>query len=147
MPTPNVGVGVTSTTGQTIASGVVTQIAFDAAIYDTNAMFDNPSDTLVVNTPGRYLLKSRLEWNIFVPIPNQNRQLRIRVNGNNVALDLQDTLITSQFGLISQEASVIVPLNVGDRISLAVFQNTGNNALSVGAPPLAPQLQAEWLAP
>ncbi|WP_327324283.1 hypothetical protein OG735_18430 [Streptomyces sp. NBC_01210] len=47
--------------------------------------------------------------------------------------------------------STIVQLDAGDVISLNVFQTTGNNATSnslfAGATYLAPQLQAEWLAP
>ncbi|WP_307662647.1 hypothetical protein [Streptomyces sp. V1I1] len=46
--------------------------------------------------------------------------------------------------------STIVQLNAGDVISLSAIQTTGSNASSLavfGGKVVAPQLQAEWVAP
>ncbi|MEU6089276.1 hypothetical protein ABZ865_21155 [Streptomyces sp. NPDC047085] len=113
-------------------------------------MFDPSDSSLVVSTPGRYLLKSRLLWQ-FTPNVEGERELAIEVNGGPVADDVQDTNGVSGFaGAVSQEVSTILPLKAGDRITLHAFQTTGLNASSLqfnGAQRLAPQLQAEWQAP
>ncbi|MEU0397361.1 hypothetical protein ABZ208_32235 [Streptomyces sp. NPDC006208] len=113
-------------------------------------MFDSANSTLVVNTAGRYLLKGRILWD-FTPNDEGQRQLRITVNGSVVAFDGQDTADAPVGFGTSQDVSTIVQLNAGDVISLRVFQTTGSDATSrwlfTGETNVAPQLQAEWLAP
>ncbi|MFE7774436.1 hypothetical protein ACFU5O_11115 [Streptomyces sp. NPDC057445] len=113
-------------------------------------MFDSANSTLEVNTAGRYLLKGRILWD-FTANDEGQRQLRISVNGSVVAFDGQDTADDPVGMGTSQDVSTIVQLNVGDVISLRVFQTTGSvatsNWLFTGETNVAPQLQAEWLAP
>ncbi|MER7000699.1 hypothetical protein [Streptomyces sp. NPDC000410] len=149
--TVDVGASVFSTVNQTIPSGMLTQITFNGAAHDTDAMFDPATSSLVVNTPGRYLLKARLLWS-FTPTPAGERALYIFVNGTIAALDLQDTVNIGASGFISQEVSTIIELNAGDVIRVVASQATGNNATSqslglIGPTLLAPQLQAELLEP
>ncbi|MFE3496344.1 hypothetical protein ACFXOM_06485 [Streptomyces sp. NPDC059169] len=72
----------------------------------------------------------------------------IFVNGAAVAANTKAAL--AAFG--TQAVTTVVNLNEGDVISLAVFQDTGNEALTQAATasngqPLNPVLQAELLAP
>ncbi|MFF3453875.1 hypothetical protein ACFYXH_05990 [Streptomyces sp. NPDC002730] len=148
----DVGASVFASSNQDIPTNTITKINFDGAAYDTDAMFDDASDSLVVNTPGRYLLKARLAW-IYTATPGGTRNLRIRVNGVLVAFDGQDTTVNSGADAVSQEVSTIVELNTNDVIDLAAAQNTGSNAVSVpqsqggDSPIVAPQLQAELEEP
>ncbi|MDQ0942533.1 hypothetical protein QFZ67_004238 [Streptomyces sp. V1I1] len=81
----------------------------------------------------------------------RGRDLAVEVNGSPFAFDEQDTAdIASDGSGISQEVSTIVQLNAGDVISLSAIQTTGSNASSLavfGGKVVAPQLQAEWVAP
>ncbi|WP_329391362.1 hypothetical protein OG625_40365 (plasmid) [Streptomyces sp. NBC_01351] len=108
-------------------------------------MFDDASDTLVVRTPGRYLLKARVALSFNAAGVNVS-SLGIQVNGGFVALDQ----MRGEDPFPTQEVSTIVPLNAGDAISLTIFAGTSLDAESraeVGAAPLSPQLQAELLEP
>lgn len=149
-PTVNVGASIFASESQTIPTNAETRITFSGAAYDTDSMFDSTNSTLVVHTAGRYLLKGRILWD-FTANDDGQRQLRISVNGSVVAFDGQDT-VDAPAGLgTSQDVSTIVQLNAGDVISLRVFQTTGSAATSTwlftGETNVAPQLQAEWLAP
>ncbi|MFF3675817.1 hypothetical protein ACFYYS_17765 [Streptomyces sp. NPDC002120] len=148
-PTVNVGASLFANADQVIPNQTKTRILFTGAVYDTDAMFDATSSTLVVNTPGRYLLKGRLLWD-YIASEAAHRRLTIEVNGLDTAFDSQlaKDRVTG-FG-ISQDVSTIVRLNEGDMIELNAYQTTGADARSVtlsGGAVLAPQLQAEWLAP
>ncbi|WP_405891302.1 hypothetical protein OG427_38140 [Streptomyces sp. NBC_00133] len=149
-PTVNVGASIFAAESQTIPTNAETQITFSGAAYDTDTMFNSTNSTLEVNTAGRYLLKGRILWD-FTANDEGQRQLRISVNGSVVAFDGQDTADAPVGMGTSQDVSTIVQLNVGDVISLRVFQTTGSVATSTwlftGETNVAPQLQAEWLAP
>jgi hypothetical protein len=149
-PTVNVGASIFADESQTIPTNAETPITFSGAAYDTDTMFDSTNSTLEVNTAGRYLLKGRILWD-FTANDEGQRQLRISVNGSVVAFDGQDTADAPVGMGTSQDVSTIVQLNVGDVISLRAFQTTGSVATSTwlftGETNVAPQLQAEWLAP
>ncbi|MFD5142800.1 hypothetical protein [Streptomyces sp. NPDC058401] len=124
---------------------------FTGADYDTDAMFDATTSTLVVKTPGRYLLRAALNWN-FPENAVGGRVLLIIVNGVAVAFDGQDTADVGINGDISQDVSVIIPLKAGDVISVQVSQSSGGTGYSsfLATGPtqhVLPLLQAEWLAP
>ncbi|MEU0371059.1 collagen-like protein [Streptomyces sp. NPDC006283] len=146
----NVGASVFGTSTQILRDGTSTQITFNGVAHDTDMMFDAANSTLVVNTPGRYLLKGRILWN-FEPTESGSRQLTITVNGIEAALDLQDTEVTGTGGFISQEVSTIIQLDAGDVIALHAAQDTSGDAFLVPngnqVHRVSPQLQAERLAP
>ncbi|MEU9015931.1 hypothetical protein AB0D12_41165 [Streptomyces sp. NPDC048479] len=154
--TVNIGASAFRNFDQTIPNDTDTLIDFNGVDYATNMVFDPTHSSLVVTTSGRYLLKSRIAWT-YSPNVATGRRVSILVNGAAVAFDLQDAETIGQvpqqpiFGsLTTQEVSVIRNLNVGDRIQLAVYQNTGVDATSRsfgGSLELYPKLQAEWLAP
>ncbi|MEU1631152.1 hypothetical protein ABZ746_39130 [Streptomyces sp. NPDC020096] len=143
------GAGVFSSTAQTIPTNTTANITFNGVDFDTDSMFDPTTSTLVVHTPGRYLLKSRLFWSFVPTAPGAGgeRELAVAVNGNPVAVDFQGTQ-DAALG-VTQEASTIIDLHRGDVISLTVFQNTGQNAASMpfvsGTRVITPQLQAQLL--
>ncbi|MFE3494333.1 hypothetical protein ACFXOS_14750 [Streptomyces sp. NPDC059175] len=144
----DVGASIYADDNQQIPSTSTTQINFSEAVYDTDSMFDSANSTLVVRTPGRYLLKSRVRWMQVTPTAGTSLNLSILVNGNAYATDVKPASTGDQ----TQEVSTIVPLNAGDVISLNVFQTTGSTATSVAASGssgvrTAPQLQAELLVP
>ncbi|MFB6510427.1 hypothetical protein ACFCW4_20875 [Streptomyces virginiae] len=149
-PTVNVGASLFASANQVIPNQTETRILFTGAVYDTDAMFDATSSTLVVNTPGRYLLKGRLLWS-YIASETAHRRLIIEVNGLDTAFDSQPAEDRATGFGVSQDVSTIVRLNEGDVIELNAYQNTGADATSVtlsgGQAVLAPQLQAEWLAP
>ncbi|MFE5586035.1 hypothetical protein [Kitasatospora sp. NPDC056531] len=147
----DVGAGVFSSKAQTIPTGTTVQITFNGVDFDTDHMFDPTNSTLVVHTPGRYLLKSRFFWS-FIPTAlgaGGEREVAVNVNGNPVAVDFQGT-VDGALG-VTQEASTIIELKKGDAISLSVFQNTGQDATSVpfvaNGKTITPQLQAQMVAP
>lgn len=146
----HVGASLFSSTRQTLADVTAAQIAFDGATYDTDTMFDATTSTLVVKTPGRYLLRGELFWT-FTENPQGERSLWISVNGNAVAFDTQDTADIGSSERISQSVSTIFRLNAGDVVSLHAMQDSGADAFSLsavaGGTNLAPLLQAERLAP
>ncbi|MFE4304978.1 hypothetical protein ACFRR6_02775 [Streptomyces sp. NPDC056891] len=153
-PTINVGASIFSTTRQSFPPlGLATAVTFDGAVYDTDSMFDPTTSTLVVKTPGRYLLKGRIMWELSNLAVNGSRELWITVNGTNAAYDLSDTGDLAGGRENSQEVSTILPLSVGDRIGLKAAQATGPGGIGASVPAfntthrLAPQLQAERLAP
>ncbi|MGW3627388.1 hypothetical protein [Streptomyces sp. NPDC000880] len=128
-----------------------TRITFTNADYQTGMVFDPVNSALVVQTPGRYLLKGRLLWR-YTESETGSRLLTIRVNGGGFAQDRQDTadIPGAAPALISQEVSTIVELQAGAVIDLVALQDTLNPATSVvesGVKFFSPQLQAEWLAP
>ncbi|MFZ3469869.1 hypothetical protein ACODT3_27665 [Streptomyces sp. 4.24] len=146
----HVGASVHARANQAIARNTAVQITFDGVTYDTDTMFDAATSTLVVKTPGRYLLRGVLSWQ-FTEDVDRGRVLFINVNGDAVAYDLQDTADLGDNFNISQDVSAIVPLNAGDVISLHVGHSTAFAASSLGLTSadgrsLAPLLQAELLA-
>ncbi|MFE3555750.1 hypothetical protein ACFXKW_12900 [Streptomyces sp. NPDC059193] len=150
-PTVNIAASVQAANDQAIPTSMLTKILFDTVVYDTDSMFDAVNSTLVVNTPGRYLLSGRILL-AYTPHPTADRSLQIQVNGNLTALDVQDTAALPVTGAASQTVSTIRQLNAGDVISLHAFQRTGNPATSdaafgAGGVGVAPQLQAELLVP
>ncbi|GFH35757.1 hypothetical protein [Streptomyces pacificus] len=133
---------------QLIPSGTPTQILFDQALYDTDAMFDPVNSTLVVNTPGRYLLNANISWGKLVPGVNDFYSIFLQVNGSNIAFNEQ--VATAAFA--TQAVTTVLELEEGDVISLMALQNTDNDAVSGTVfgnnfDPLAPVLQAELLEP
>ncbi|MET8622558.1 hypothetical protein ABZW30_02145 [Kitasatospora sp. NPDC004669] len=148
----DVGAGVFSSKAQTIPTGTTVQVTFNGVDFDTDNMFNPTNSTLVVHTPGRYLLKSRFFWS-FIPTAlgaGGEREVAVNVNGNPVAVDFQGTVDGATLG-VTQEASTIIDLKKGDAISLSVFQNTGQDAVSVpfvaNGKTITPQLQAQMVAP
>ncbi|MFB7373113.1 collagen-like protein [Streptomyces sp. NPDC056222] len=146
-----VGASIYSTTSQVIPSGTPTQITFDGAAYDTDAMFDPMTSTLVVKTPGRYLLKARILWSLAASPDGGFRELSITVNGIKAAYDFSDAADLGGNLGNSQDVSTIMRLNIGDKVGLEANQATGSDGSSLqfatSAQRLAPQLQAERLAP
>ncbi|MFY1676719.1 MULTISPECIES: C1q-like domain-containing protein [unclassified Streptomyces] len=143
----DVGASVYRMSGpQTIPSGVTTQVLFDTALYDTDAMFDAADSTLVVNTPGRYLLNANVFWAGLTPLESAIHDVVILVNGGAVAFNSQIVDVTQA----TQAVSVVLDLEEGDEIALTMFQNTGNDASSVALTgierPVSPVLQAELLS-
>jgi hypothetical protein len=144
--TVHAGASLFAEVNQVIPDNTLTQIKFSGAEYDTDAMFDSSSSTLVVHTAGRYLLKGQILWSLLNPGTSTDQTLYIMINGNIVARDRE----LAEGG--QQQVSTIVQLNAGDVISLQALQNTGSSGGSLvdTAIPLkylAPQLQAELLAP
>ncbi|MFD9033232.1 hypothetical protein ACFVZW_19080 [Streptomyces sp. NPDC059567] len=146
----NVGASLFATANQTIPPGIPTQITFNGATYDTDSMFDPMTSTLVVKTPGRYLLKGRILWHFDAPQTGPGRELSITVNGIRAAYDFSDIAdLGGNLGQ-SQDVSTIFRLNVGDRVALEASHTHESDALSLqfaSTHRLAPQLQAERLAP
>ncbi|MFC9293795.1 hypothetical protein ACFTWH_07045 [Streptomyces sp. NPDC057011] len=148
--TVNVGASIFSSLGQSIPHDTPTKIFFSAADYDTDAMFDDAADELVVNTAGRFLLKGKLGWEFGPPAPADGKEymLGIFVNDALAAVDMQNTNPGDTSSGITQDVATTLALDVGDRISLKAYQNTGNPASShFFGGSLAPQLQADWIAP
>jgi hypothetical protein len=143
------GASVFSTEQQVIEPGLAEQITFNGVAYDTDAMFDDDLDVLVVNTPGRYLLAASVQLQ-FTPDEDGERELFLTVNGSGVAIDVQDT--ADGAGVTpTQTVSTIVQLDAGDEIALHAYQTTDRVARSQPtgpeAQPYAPRLQAELLQP
>ncbi|RNL72748.1 hypothetical protein EBF04_20680 [Streptomyces sp. I6] len=133
---------------QAVPSSTLTRVLFDQALYDTDAMFDPADSTLVVNTPGRYLLNANVSWGNLTVDGNRAHDVFLAVNGGNVAFNEQRAVSSSA----TQAVTTVIELDEGDVISVELFQNTGNDAISqrvVGnnSDPLAPVLQAELLEP
>ncbi|MEV7611779.1 hypothetical protein [Streptomyces sp. NPDC089799] len=137
----HVGASVFSSTDQVIPSGVETQVLFDTAQYDTDAIFDPTTSSLVIKTPGRYLLQGRLFW-AFDPAEGSAFTLNLKRGTGYLAFDNQHPSASG----FSQDVSLIVRLSAGDVITLTASQNTGTDAASFALAGV-PFLQAELLAP
>ncbi|WP_328405297.1 hypothetical protein OHS70_38055 [Streptomyces sp. NBC_00390] len=105
--------------------------------------FDDASDSLVVITPGRYLLKGSIVWS-YTPSSAATLQLSIIVNDTVEIANVEDA---EGSGTKSQDVFGILELNTGDVISLEAFQNTGANAQSLPIDDRWPLLQAELVEP
>ncbi|MEN3583032.1 hypothetical protein AAH978_02570 [Streptomyces sp. ZYX-F-203] len=132
---------------QTIPTSTVTRVLFDTALYDTDSMFDAADSSLVVNTPGRYLVNANVFWTNLTPATSRIYETFLLINGDSVAFNDQEALPT----FATQGVTAVLDLEEGDRITLAVFQNTGSDAVvrivTGNSDPVAPVLQAELLTP
>ncbi|WP_406415459.1 hypothetical protein [Streptomyces sp. NBC_00842] len=123
--TVHAGASLFAEVNQVIPDNTLTQIKFSGAEYDTDAMFDSSSSTLVVHTAGRYLLKGQILWSLLNPGTSADQILFIMINGNTVARDRE----LAEGG--QQQVSTILQLNAGDVISLQALQDTGSSGGSL----------------
>jgi hypothetical protein len=129
---------------QTIATSTDTVIDFlsGATHTDTHDMFvpSLATNQITAWVPGVYLLTASIGWDFNA---TGRRDLRLTVNGANVAADYQQATPSTRGN--RQSVSVAHELAIGDDVQISVTQNSGGNlaVLTLGAN--SPRLTATWL--
>lgn len=122
------------------STGAFQAITWDSESFDTDGMFTASSSTLVVKTPGLYLITGVLH---FAANATGVRYIDIYTNGS-VCHRVQTEQTASGSFLAGRHATTVQPLAAGDTIGLAGFQNTGGN-LAYNAGDAYMNLQAVWI--
>lgn len=109
---------------------------------DQGGMISSADDAFNISRPGVYSITGSIGWE---GNPSGARQTRILVNGSIQASDVTNAGGT---GTIRQNVSSLNRLEVGDKIQLGAFQNSGGDLDTVLSTPQGTVwLSAVWIGP
>jgi hypothetical protein len=135
-------------TAGTINNNTATKVPFAAAgvIYDTDGMFSDSNDWIVINTAGIYTI--RIQLDLTAVNATGIRQAGIMVNNSFVQVSDVKAGDGTTVGVDTVEVEMTVPCSPGDFYYLQAFQNSGV-AMSINSGPSyeGAVLEAEWKAP
>lgn len=121
---------------QSIPTATRTALAFNSERYDTDAIHDPVTNNsrLTCKTAGKYILSGSISFSAHA---TGLRNLRIRLNGSTVLVDL---LLGMTFdNQWSGAVSTIYDLAVNDYVELTVYQNSGGNLIIYASPNSTPE--------
>ena len=121
-----VGVGLTKSTGQSIANATSTSVTWYVEDWDTNAFHDGTTNTDRITIPsgkaGKYLVNAQITFNANA---TGYRSVNILKNGSGNGPETFSTLSASNPAFINQ--SRVFDLAVGDYLNITVYQSSGGN--------------------
>ena len=132
-----------------IPNNALTKVAFAAAgvVFDTDGMFSDANDQIVINTAGIYRVRALIDftWTVITG----HRSIAIMVN--NSFLQATQDHPGSESGQVdadTREIEITRPCSPGDTFSAQAFQNSGASlAINSGPGYEGAVLEAYWLAP
>lgn len=117
----------TRSTTQSITTGVLTAVSFDAETFDTDNMVDTAGfpTRITINTPGVYYMGGTVPW---TATGDQPYRLGIRRNGG-LTMEVYDDVVIAASGIspISHCLSDLYVCLVGEYFELMVLQSTGGS--------------------
>jgi hypothetical protein len=138
---------VTRTAAQSIPSGFVTPLAFNAERYDTANMHSNATNNSRLRAPvtGIYAVTAQVEWE---PEILGDRSVALEKNGvENPIARANQVSPDAEAPPILQEVTTQVRLQAGDFVRALVEQGTGGPLSVVKDPDSTPEFSMTWLAP
>ena len=122
VPAGVIGAKIRATSAQTIATATVTEVAMDTADWDTDGLFGDANDELVIpaGMGGQWLVGGVIYW----PTAAAYAQARLNINGTVVDNDFDGSANKSR-------AETVLTLAAGDTIDLDAYQSSGGN-LDIG---------------
>ena len=135
---------VTRTAAQSIPSGTVRVLAFNAERYDTAAMHSNATNNSRLTAPvtGIYAVTAQLEWE---PDMDGGRTVAVEKNGT-VPIARVFAVQSTEVPPV-QEATTQVRLQAGDFVRALVEQSSAGALDVVKDPDYTPEFSMTWLAP
>ncbi|GGB44597.1 C1q-like domain-containing protein [Fictibacillus barbaricus] len=112
------------TVGQQVLQNVPTQVLYPVEQYDTNNEYDPATSTFIPKQSGVYSIIASI---LVSSSPDVSFRINIRVNGNDVASDNENSTITQLTGL---SVSTNIRLQAGDRVQ--VFAEVPQFSILVG---------------
>lgn len=110
--------------GQQVLQNVPTQVLYPVEEFDTNNEYVAATSTFIPKQSGVYSIIASI---LVSSSPNVSFRINIRVNGNNVASDNENSSITQLTGL---SVSTNIRLQAGDRVQ--VFAEVPQFSIIVG---------------
>jgi len=141
-PTPVFSTALSSTAYNVTGSGTNYQVLFDTVISDTVSGYDNTTGVYTVKTAGTYFLTSHITYGPNAPYNPLLLYIYMSINGVPFQFGLSPLSgqVANYYGpnaWLSFEGSIIVPLSVGNTISVTVqgYGETSDNDGILGALP------------
>lgn len=117
---------LTRTTTQTISTGTVTALAFDAEEVDTDTLHDNSTNNsrVTIALTGKYFVFGQVDYEAS---STGQRQARIHKNGSEFLTSIVDS---STAGIVIVQVATVMSLSSGDYVELATYQDSGGDLLA-----------------
>ena len=141
-------VHVWRTTNQSIPTGVVTPVLFDAERFDNAGLHRTDLDTsrITITAPGIYLVGGSVSWEA----AGATAAAQVNVRKNGVGTLVRATQQSGGVNTSEQSATTLVKLSAGDYLELVVLHNSGAARLLYSWPApdeFSPDLWAIWQGP
>jgi len=116
---------------QDIPDQTETVVQLSTKVFDRQNEFDTTNYRFTASEDGIYLVLGRVEWNGSTIVADKKYQVRIKKNGDWVALG---DVHSSHAEYLTSVAFAILELDSGDYVELTVWHNTGSTAQLAYAP-------------
>lgn len=108
---------------QVLSTGVSAQITFNEALYDTDAFFDDTSQTKFIIPQGVHAV--RVSGGIFYASGSNRRDLRIQKNNANLSGLPFLSLESASMAVLLSTSSSVIYVDEGDFFTLVGYQTSG----------------------